>query len=896
MRRTTSAWIAGILGAGLTATMVVAQQLPPSGGASRAGSAAPAAAPVPGSGSVSESSSLFGMAAARGSRYLLRNGLDYLNYQQYERALKFLREAEARDKELSAAEKLVLKQGIERAQSGLRAASDAEAPYALSERSRPRKGFTAARPEPAIAATSNPGPEPFRSPARTRNRSARPELPGDDSEGPGEPIRLASVDPPAQTSRPTPANNAPTARDSQGTAPETPVLTAPEIPVLTAPEIPRLTAPEIPALTAVPSSPGAADASPPSSRSTSATASGPALAGRDSLDTMPPMEPPAEPRDHPSDSTVRGDGANALMTRQAVLEDPAVAGAAVAPAQVKPERAQAPEPNPATVPPARPADEPSALPAMKPEPQPAADVMPSAGATNPSPVPAQAAPSPVPVEGAPSSSPAPVPIPIRLETPAPESSGPVPPSEASPAPTAARSSGVVDLDSIPLPPLDGQATRADDPGGPAHREAEPAAPSSSTPANPPSTSGVEPPVALTPEPVAPQGLNDLPPLPSDLSRNAATDPSDRAASALIAAEATAMPKESGRAHSEDEPIPALPSGPGSPPIPTATEVVDRDAVADTAARLPAHSQSGSSESQPADPRLTVVPDANSTPTGVQPALLPVAVPVSDGPAAPASNDNHVARPGPDGLPGRATDAGFAPQDRLLPPSAGTRMSSSTVPGTDPFLPERPNPVSRLNPDLQRRVDEVARNQERDDELRIHAQNRPQPETVPLDTNASNLQTQTQLDISRAPSPAEARPIKAIPVPDDWVPLAERNWAPQRKFWAAAATCHLPLYFQDPALERYGHNVEQFVGPFGRYFSYPVDDPRQSTQRNQIIQPAFSVGLMGLQIIAWPYNLVMDPPWEAQYDLGYWRPGDLVPTDVYWLPLHGYGPPLRGNRY
>ena len=142
----------------------------------------------------------------------------------------------------------------------------------------------------------------------------------------------------------------------------------------------------------------------------------------------------------------------------------------------------------------------------------------------------------------------------------------------------------------------------------------------------------------------------------------------------------------------------------------------------------------------------------------------------------------------------------------------------------------------------------------------------------------------------------ARPIKAIPVPEDWVPLPPRNWAPQRKYWAAAATCHLPLYFQDPVLERYGHSVENFVGPYGRYLTYPVDDPKQSTQRNQIVQPFFSAGLFALQIIAWPYNLVMDPPWEAQYDLGYYRPGDLIPKDLYWLPLHGYGPPLRGDRY
>jgi hypothetical protein len=155
---------------------------------------------------------------------------------------------------------------------------------------------------------------------------------------------------------------------------------------------------------------------------------------------------------------------------------------------------------------------------------------------------------------------------------------------------------------------------------------------------------------------------------------------------------------------------------------------------------------------------------------------------------------------------------------------------------------------------------------------------------------------TQIDISRAPSPAEARPIRAIPVPEDFIPLGKREWSPQRKYWAAAATCHLPLYFQDPMLERYGHSAETYFGRAGRFLTYPVDDPRQTTQRNQIIQPAFSTGLFAWQILTLPYALVMDPPWESQYDLGYWRPGDKIPTDMYYQPLHGTGPPLHGKSY
>ena len=107
---------------------------------------------------------------------------------------------------------------------------------------------------------------------------------------------------------------------------------------------------------------------------------------------------------------------------------------------------------------------------------------------------------------------------------------------------------------------------------------------------------------------------------------------------------------------------------------------------------------------------------------------------------------------------------------------------------------------------------------------------------------------------------------------------------------------MPLYFQDAALERYGHTAEQFFGPAGRFLSYPLDDPTQSTQRNQMLQPVLSVGLFAAQIVALPYNLIVDPPWEAEYDLGYYRPGDRIPTDVYYLPLHGVGPPLKGSNY
>ncbi len=344
-------------------------------------------------------------------------------------------------------------------------------------------------------------------------------------------------------------------------------------------------------------------------------------------------------------------------------------------------------------------------------------------------------------------------------------------------------------------------------------------------------------------------------------------------------------------NTEEDTLPSRPSGnerlsfPFS--APRSSHRVDRDptnAPLNKPTREPTISGSDSadadsSKSAPPEVKLSALAERGAAVT---------AAPTN--PLDAATNPHFTAVPGsplgPDN--GHGTDL----RASSIPPAIEDQ--GSTGPTSNSFSSDRPSSHSILGPDLEREVERIARNQEA--ESRSLSKNERQPGGALIDTTASDPRTQFQLDTSRAPSPAEARPIRAIPVPEDWVPLAPRNWSAQRKYWAAAATCHLPLYFQDPVLERYGHSVEQFVGPLGRYLTYPVDDPMQSTQRNQILQPFFSAGLFGLQIAAWPYNLIMDPPWEAQYDLGYYRPGDNIPIDTYWLPLHGYGPPLHGSRY
>jgi len=101
---------ATVLGIALSAPMLPAQQVPPE-------------SPPP----------IYPMMSARGASHVLRTGWDYIQYEEYERALKFLREAETRQSELSDAERQTLKQGIERAQRGMReAVGGANRSYAVS--------------------------------------------------------------------------------------------------------------------------------------------------------------------------------------------------------------------------------------------------------------------------------------------------------------------------------------------------------------------------------------------------------------------------------------------------------------------------------------------------------------------------------------------------------------------------------------------------------------------------------------------------------------------------------------------------------------------------------------------------------------------------------------------
>ena len=92
------------------------------------------------------------------------------------------------------------------------------------------------------------------------------------------------------------------------------------------------------------------------------------------------------------------------------------------------------------------------------------------------------------------------------------------------------------------------------------------------------------------------------------------------------------------------------------------------------------------------------------------------------------------------------------------------------------------------------------------------------------------------------------------------PFESRLWRETIYTWKASAVCHKPLYFDELALERYGHSL----GPF--------------------VQPVYSAAHFFVTLPILPYKMGLKPPKECVYALGHYRPGSCAPYLVDPLPL------------
>lgn len=100
----------------------------------------------------------------------------------------------------------------------------------------------------------------------------------------------------------------------------------------------------------------------------------------------------------------------------------------------------------------------------------------------------------------------------------------------------------------------------------------------------------------------------------------------------------------------------------------------------------------------------------------------------------------------------------------------------------------------------------------------------------------------------------------------------RMWALTTYTWTAPALCHKPLYFEEMALERYGHSTGPLTQPFvsGAHF------------------------FATLPVL--PYKMGVEPPWECIYPLGYYRPGSCAPYMLYPIPLSARGALLEAGAW
>ena len=89
-------------------------------------------------------------------------------------------------------------------------------------------------------------------------------------------------------------------------------------------------------------------------------------------------------------------------------------------------------------------------------------------------------------------------------------------------------------------------------------------------------------------------------------------------------------------------------------------------------------------------------------------------------------------------------------------------------------------------------------------------------------------------------------------------------------WQASNLFSNPLYFEDVNLERY------------------------ALTHHELLQPFISIGKFSVQLAGLPYQMVIDPPRNCRYALGYYRPGECTPRKYKQIPWNWEAAILQGE--
>lgn len=142
---------------------------------------------------------------------------------------------------------------------------------------------------------------------------------------------------------------------------------------------------------------------------------------------------------------------------------------------------------------------------------------------------------------------------------------------------------------------------------------------------------------------------------------------------------------------------------------------------------------------------------------------------------------------------------------------------------------------------------------------------PQPEGPQLvDTGSYRPITQVTVNVALPAGIYPGGPgVEQAGVPTPPWPTFEDSrfwggWAETNFQWSATMLCHRPLYFEEVNVERYGYTV------------------------SPILQPAISFAHFFATIPTIPYQMVVQPPRECIYTLGYYRAGSPAPRRWHHL--------------
>lgn len=159
------------------------------------------------------------------------------------------------------------------------------------------------------------------------------------------------------------------------------------------------------------------------------------------------------------------------------------------------------------------------------------------------------------------------------------------------------------------------------------------------------------------------------------------------------------------------------------------------------------------------------------------------------------------------------------------------------------------------------ADDLARTREDDEEeesaAKVRRQARENCSEDLADLKARRLSS-IDLNIRVTGSAGEDYPYNCTL--EDGTIFAPRCWSEITYMWKASGLCHKPLYFEDEALERYGHSWGPYVQP--------------------LVSGAHFFGTLPVL----PYKMGLKTPDECVYALGHYRPGNCAPYLIDPVPF------------